>query len=90
MRLLTVRSWVRDPREAFFIKKKKKQKGYGEKEKIKVYSKRAHSSVVERRTAVPAVIGSNPIVPFVFSNGKRGRKKEERKKRKDKVYRLRS
>ena len=24
---------------------------------------RAHSSVVERRTAVPAVIGSNPIVP---------------------------
>ena len=46
--------------------------------------------MVERRTAVPAVIGSNPIVPFVFSNGKRGRKKEERKKRKDKVYRLRS
>ena len=66
MRLLTVRSWVRDPREAFFIKKKKKQKGYGEKEKIKVYSKRAHSSVVEHRTAVPVVIGSNPIVPFLF------------------------
>ena len=65
MRLLTVRSWVRDPREAFFIKKKKR-KGYGEKEKIKDYSKRAHSSVVEHRTAVPVVIGSNPIVPFLF------------------------
>ena len=65
MRLLTVRSWVRDPREAFFIKKKKR-KGYGEKEKIKDNSKRAHSSVVEHRTAVPVVIGSNPIVPFLF------------------------
>ena len=28
------------------------------------YSRRAHSSVVEHRTAVPVVIGSNPIVPF--------------------------
>ena len=25
-----------------------------------------HSSVVERGTAVPSVIGSNPIVPFDF------------------------
>ena len=29
-------------------------------------SRRAHSSVVEHRTAVPVVIGSNPIVPFFF------------------------
>ena len=27
-------------------------------------NRRAHSSVVEHRTAVPVVIGSNPIVPF--------------------------
>ena len=73
MRLLTVRSWVRDPREAFFIKKKKR-KGYGEKEKIKDNSKRAHSSVVEHRTAVPVVIGSNPIVPFFFFSKEGGRK----------------
>ena len=35
-------------------------------------SRRAHSSVVEHRTAVPVVIGSNPIVPFFFKVGKRG------------------
>ena len=29
-------------------------------------NRRAHSSVVEHRTAVPVVIGSNPIVPFFF------------------------
>ena len=34
------------------------------------YSRRAHSSVVEHRTAVPVVIGSNPIVPFFFQKRK--------------------
>ena len=34
-------------------------------------SRRAHSSVVEHRTAVPVVIGSNPIVPFFFKIGKK-------------------
>ena len=62
MRLLTVRSWVRDPREAFFIVKK--DKGLTLQGKSKVDNRRAHSSVVEHRTAGPVVIGSNPIVPF--------------------------
>ena len=35
------------------------------------YNRRAHSSVVEHRTAVPVVIGSNPIVPFFFNIGKK-------------------
>ncbi len=37
-------------------------------------SRRAHSSVVEHRTAVPVVIGSNPIVPFFFFSKEGGRK----------------
>ena len=69
MRLLTVRSWVRDPREAFFYKKNKKKRSEKKQEKKKEgNNKRAHSSVVEHRTAVPVVIGSNPIVPFFFNS----------------------
>ena len=64
MRLLTVRSWVRDPREAFFLRRKERQEREEEKEQG---NRRAHSSVVEHRTAVPVVIGSNPIVPFFFA-----------------------
>ena len=38
-------------------------------------SRRAHSSVVEHRTAVPVVIGSNPIVPFFSHNNFSDKKK---------------
>ena len=75
MRLLTVRSWVRDPREAFFFSRREKGEGTGREERKVKENKRAHSSVVERRTAVPAVIGSNPIVPlYFFSKNMRNRK----------------
>ena len=47
----------------------------GRKGERKWENRRAHSSVVEHRTAVPVVIGSNPIVPLVFFQ------KEKRKKK---------
>ena len=33
-------------------------------DKVSLVVRRAHSSVVEHRTAVPVVTGSNPVVPF--------------------------
>lgn len=45
---------------------RKKSTGLRNQGKSKSSSRRAHSSVVEHRTAVPVVIGSNPIVPFFF------------------------
>ena len=49
----------------------RRQAGQGKNDR---YSRRAHSSVVEHRTAVPVVIGSNPIVPFFFFSKEGGRK----------------
>ena len=43
-------------------------------DKVSLVVRRAHSSVVEHRTAVPVVIGSNPIVPFFFFSKEGGRK----------------
>ena len=57
----------------------KKEVGQIRKEKRNGYNKRAHSSVVEHRTAVPVVIGSNPIVPFLFFKKKLKKKKRENK-----------
>ena len=53
----------------------KKEVGQIRKEKRNGYNKRAHSSVVEHRTAVPVVIGSNPIVPFFSHNNFSDKKK---------------
>ena len=46
-------------------------------DKVSLVVRRAHSSVVEHRTAVPVVIGSNPIVPFFFKSEKGEEKGEE-------------
>ena len=48
----------------FYIRINKRQIELTRHGKKEHYNRRAHSSVVEHRTAVPVVIGSNPIVPF--------------------------
>ena len=48
----------------FYIRINKRQIELSRHGKKEQYNRRAHSSVVEHRTAGPVVIGSNPIVPF--------------------------
>ena len=56
---------------------RKKSTGLRNQGKSKSSSRRAHSSVVEHRTAVPVVIGSNPIVPFFFKKVQGSREDKE-------------
>ena len=42
--------------------------------------------MVEHRTAVPVVIGSNPIVPFFAKRGEKGEGREKTKKGRGRVY----
>ena len=51
------------PTGGVFFERGKGGRGSRREEEKRQGSERVHSSVVERRTAVPAVIGSNPIVP---------------------------
>ena len=54
---------------------KENKRGLALQGKSRGDSRRAHSSVVEHRTAVPVVIGSNPIVPFFSHNNFSDKKK---------------
>ena len=63
----------------FYIRINKRQIELTRHGKKEHYNRRAHSSVVEHRTAVPVVIGSNPIVPFLFFKKKLKKKKRENK-----------
>ena len=49
------------------MRRKERQEREEEKEQG---NRRAHSSVVEHRTAVPVVTGSNPVVPLIFERKK--------------------
>ena len=58
------------PTGGVFLEKKEKEGGTCWEEKEKGRSRRAHSSAVEHRTAVPVVTGSNPVVPLIFERKK--------------------